>query len=175
MNQKASPSDNQSPPNATTVAAWLTEGTHLLGSGKAQAALPLLEKVYAADGHNFDAALNLSGACILTRRFKKAVGILEPLSAEYPDNAQVWTNLGAAYLGNPVLATDEQQQQAITAFKRALEVNPIAHSVAYNIGLIYRDRQETEEAKRWFRLAIKHDPLDQHARNHLHRLETDDE
>lgn len=166
--------ENQPPANPAAVVAWLYEGTRLLNSGNAGEALPLLEEAYAADPDNFDVALNVSGAYILTRKFRKAVPLLEKLSQEHPENAQVWTNLGAAYLGNPVLATDEQQRQAIAAFKRALAVNPVAYSVAYNIGLIYRDRQETEAAKKWFRLAIQHNPRDQHARNQLRRLEEDE-
>ncbi len=175
MNDNAPQLDSLSSPNAADVTAWLHEGTRLLSNGQASAALPLLQEAYEADPTSFDAALNLSGAYILTRRFKKAIGLLEPLSAVYSRNAQVWTNLGAAYLGNPVLATEEQQQQAIAAFKQALEVNPTAYSVAYNIGLIYRDRREKDEAKKWFRLAIQHNPLDQHARNLLRRLEDKDE
>jgi tetratricopeptide (TPR) repeat protein len=82
----------------------------------------------------------------------------------------IWTNLGAAYLGNPVLATDAQQQQAIAAFEQALALNPAAPSVAYNIGLIYRDRQENEQAIHWFRRAVQTNPRDKDARRILKRL-----
>ncbi|NIP52669.1 MAG: tetratricopeptide repeat protein, partial [Aliifodinibius sp.] len=94
----------------------------------------------------------------MNKKFRKAVPILETLSEYEPDNAMVWTNLGAAYLGNPVLAMDKQQLKAIAAFEQALEIDPIAPNVAYNIGLIYRDRQEHEEAIYWFRQAIKANP-----------------
>jgi len=70
----------------------------------------------------------------------------------------VWTNLGAAYLGNPILAKDEDQQRAIAAFKQALKLNPTAPNVAYNLGLIHRDRQEKDEALYWFRQAVKTNP-----------------
>jgi tetratricopeptide (TPR) repeat protein len=117
-----------------------------------------------------DATINLSGALILQGNFKKALTILEPLSEREPNNPMIWTNLGAAYLGNPVLARDEDQKRAIAAFKRALVIRPASPHAAYNIGLIYRDRKENEEAAKWFRQAIRDDPNDRHARSLLDRL-----
>jgi tetratricopeptide (TPR) repeat protein len=145
-------------------------GTRLLRQGKSEDALPLLRRAHELEPDNFDAALNLSGAYILQKKFRKAVPLLETLRDEEPDNAMVWTNLGAAYLGNPVLATDEQQQKAIDAFKQALELQPDARNVAYNIGLVYRDRRETGEAIRWFERALEINPDDEHARNILEKL-----
>lgn len=146
------------------------QGTRLLHSGRAAEALPLLEQAVLLKPGHTDATINLSGAYILAGRFKKALALLEPLSEREPDNAMVWTNLGAAYLGNPVLARDEEQRQAIAAFERALEIRPAAPSVAYNIGLIYRDRKETKKAISWFRHAIRDNPQDQHARSMLDKL-----
>lgn len=145
-------------------------GTELLHRGKTQKAVPLLQQAHKLDPSHVDAAVNLSGAYILTKKFKRAVAILEPLSQRMPDNATIWTNLGAAYLGNPVLARDEEQKRAIAAFKRALEINPAAPHVAYNIGLIYRDRQEIDQAIHWFERAVQTNPGDQDARNILRRL-----
>jgi tetratricopeptide (TPR) repeat protein len=157
--------------------AWelLREGTDLLRQGKVREALPLLEEAHEIDKVQPDVALNLGSAYILAGKFSKAVPILEALRAREPANAMVWTNLGAAYLGNPVLATDEQQRAAIDAFKRALEIDPVAPSVAYNIGLIYRDRGEREKAIQWFGRALESNPRDQHARHVLRRLIDEEE
>lgn len=163
---------NQPNPH-TKSAALLREGTRHLQSGKTSMALPILEEAYALDSDNFDVALNLSGAYILNGRFKLAAPILEALSEQYGKNPQVWTNLGAAYLGNPVLAQDEQQLRAIGAFEKALQLDPTAHSVAYNIGLIYRNRRDKEMAIRWFRRAVANDPHDKDAASQLRRLEED--
>ena len=154
--------------------ALLREGTNLLRQRRATDAMPLLEEAHRLDPAVPDAALNLSGAYIMAGQFKKAVPILEELREREPDNAMVWTNLGAAYLGNPILATTEQQMRAITAFKQALALDPSAPSVAYNLGLIYRDRQELENARHWFRRAVRTNPRDQHARSLLKRLESDE-
>lgn len=145
-------------------------GSELLQRGQVNDAVPLLQKAHAIDPDHFDASLNLSGAYILTRKFRHAVKLLERLREQAPNNAMVWTNLGAAYLGNPVLARDEEQLQAIAAFKRALQLDPIAPNVAYNIGLIYRDRREYDLAIAWFERAIKANPHDQDARNLVKKL-----
>jgi tetratricopeptide (TPR) repeat protein len=86
----------------------------------------------------------------------------------------VWINLGAAYLGNPVLATSDQQLQAIAAFERALELDPVAPSVHYNLGLIYVDRGQRGLAMTAFRKALQTNPLDHDARRWLARLESQD-
>ena len=153
---------------------YFTRGTELLHQGNASEAIPLLEKAYSTRPDHVDVIINLSGSYILAGKFKKAVALLEPLSEREKDNPMVWTNLGAAYLGNPVLARDREQQLAIAAFERALELRPAAPSVAYNIGLIYRDRQETSEAADWFRQAIKDNPNDQDARRMLGKMTATD-
>lgn len=150
-------------------------GTRLLRERKTAEALPLLLEAYRLDSDNLDAALNLSSAYILAGKFSKARVILEKLRDQHPQNAMVWTNLGAAYLGNPVLATDKSQRRAIDAFERALVIDPVAPSVAYNLGLIYRDRQEQEQAIKWFRRAVQTNPADRDAQRILARLLTEEE
>ncbi|MFQ5400725.1 MAG: tetratricopeptide repeat protein [Anaerolineae bacterium] len=150
--------------------ALFRQGTQLLHRGRVAEAAELLARAYELNPAHGDTAVNLSGAYILTKKFRQAVAILEALSEQEPDNPMVWTNLGAAYLGNPVLAKSEEQIRAIAAFERAIELNPAAPSVAYNIGLIYRDRQEREKAIFWFERAVKANPLDEDARRLLRRL-----
>lgn len=148
-------------------------GTQLLHAGQVEAAIPLLETAVQLNPTHINAGLNLGGAYILTKKFSKAVTVLEPVSVMAPDHAMVWTNLGAAYLGNPVLAGDEDQLKAINAFHRALGINPIAPNVAYNLGLIYRDRQDDQKAIYWFEQAIRHDPTDHDARSMLQKLSSE--
>jgi tetratricopeptide (TPR) repeat protein len=151
--------------------ALFRRGTDMLHRGNSERAVQLLERAYQIDPTHVDTAVNLSGAYILTKKFRKAVDVLEPISEQEPDHAMVWTNLGAAYLGNPILARDEEQLRAIGAFSKAIAINPIAPNVAYNIGLIYRDRGELEDAIHWFGWAIKANPADQDARRIKARLE----
>lgn len=161
---------NQQNSNPKRFDELLREGSRHLQYGDHERARELLEQAYLQDPSHFDAALNLSGAYLLGGKFKKAIVVLEGLVEQAPDNAMVWTNLGAAYLGNPVLARDEEQSKAITAFKRALEIDSAAPHVAYNLGLVYRDRGEPEEAIRWFEQALETNPDDRDACNILRRL-----
>ncbi|MGB1252391.1 MAG: tetratricopeptide repeat protein [Candidatus Promineifilaceae bacterium] len=147
-------------------------GTMLLQRGRHYQAAEVLERAYEQDPDNFDAALNLSAAYIKGKKFKDAIPILEKLDLADPDNAMVYTNLGAAYLGNPVLAKDEAQHKAIRAFKRSLDIDPTAPNIAYNIGLIYRDRRNWATAIEWFGTALKHNPNDADAQYWIDQLRT---
>ncbi len=148
----------------------LRQGTQALQQGKIGTAIELLEHAHQLDPENGDVTLNLSGAYILSKKFKQAVVLLEPLSERDSKNPMVWTNLGAAYLGNPVLATDEKQLRAIAAFEQAIELDLKAPNVAYNIGLIYRDRKDIDQALHWFRQALEANPNDAHAQQYIDQL-----
>ncbi len=148
----------------------LRQGTEALHMGHTAEAVRLLERAHRLDQENADVALNLGGAYILSQQFTKAVSILEPLSERDAHNPMVWTNLGAAYLGNPVLARDQDQRRAIAAFETALDLNPATPNVAYNLGLIYRDRDETDQALHWFRRALQTNPDDRDAHSLIEKL-----
>lgn len=173
-NGKSSPQKRRSPRQPENQQAkfyeLLGEGTQALQQGRVIEAMDLLEQAYELEPEHPDLLLNLGGAYILGKQWKKAVAVLEPLSERQPSNPMVWTNLGAAYLGNPVLATDEKQQRAIGAFKLAIALDPKAPNVAYNLGLIYRDRKEYEEAISWFKRALESNPSDKDARKFIARL-----
>ncbi len=152
------------------MARLSTAGIQLLREGSVAEAIPLLERAHAIDPRDYDAAFNLSAAYLVAGQFRSATPILEKLKVRFSDRPQVWTNLGAAYLGNPVLADSDRQLRAIDAFKQALALDPVAHSVAYNIGLVYRDRRDYEQAVHWFEQAVAHNPDDWDARRQLERL-----
>lgn len=142
----------------------LSKGTLLLKAGKHQQALAPLEAAYAADPDHFDVAFNLAGAYILNKKFEQSAEILEKLTEADPENPEIWQNLGAAYLGNPVLATETNQLRAVDAFVHALNLKPTMPNVAYNIGLIHKDRREWQAAFKWFEIAVKTDPEDRDAK-----------
>jgi tetratricopeptide (TPR) repeat protein len=153
-----------------TTQDLIRRGTRLLQRGKHIQALEPLEKAYNEDSDDFDAALNLSAAYILNKKFKLAIPILEALRDQEPNNAMLWTNLGAAYLGNPVLAKDIDQLKAIAAFRTALTFDPETPNGAYNIGLIYKDRKEWGIAAQWFEIALQVKPDDADARYWLDEM-----
>lgn len=149
----------------------LNRGAKLLEQGQAKEAISHLERAQQLDADSVPTLINLGGAYVMAGRHKEAIPILEAARDAEPLNAMIWINLGAAYLGNPVLATSEQQMQAITAFEKALELNPAAPSVHYNLGLIFVDRKESDLAVAAFRRAVQVNPLDRDARRWLRRLE----
>lgn len=149
---------------------WLRRGTEALHRGDIAKATRFLERAHQMEPDNQDAALNLGGAYILAKKFAQAVAVLEPLSEQVPHNPMVWTNLGAAYLGNPILAKEAEQLRAIAAFERAIELNPIAPNVAYNLGLVHLDRRENERALHWFQRAVQANPNDRDARRFVEQL-----
>lgn len=148
----------------------LGEGARLLAQNRPGEAAARLERAASLLPDDPDVAINLGGAYVLQRRYNKAVAVLERASRATPDNAMVWTNLAAAYLGSLELSGPQQQSKAIEAYERALQVDPAAPNVHYNLGLIYNDRQEHTQARLWFTRALEIDPGDRDARQWLARL-----
>lgn len=159
--------------NSEEFARYYITGTQLLHHGKAEKATRSLEKAHSLDPAHVDTAINLSGAYVLRKKFKQAIDLLEPFSQTDPDHIMIWTNLGAAYLGNPVLASDDEQMKAIHAFKKALEINPIAPNAAYNIGLIYYRRHDPINAAAYFQKAVQANPNDRDAHSLLERMRSE--
>jgi tetratricopeptide (TPR) repeat protein len=148
----------------------LSRGANLLQAGKAREALPPLERAHQLEPDSVPVAINLAGAYILLGRHSEAIPLLEAASQVEPDNPMIWTNLGAAYLGNPILATSEQQVRAIAAFQTALDANPAAPNVHYNLGLIFLRRDEVEAALAAFRGALTVNPFDRDAEHYVKTL-----
>ena len=69
--------------------------------------------------------------------------------------------------------TREGIGRAIAAFERAIELNPATPNVAYNLGLIHRDRDEVDKALYWFQRALQTNPNDGDARSHIEKLRYD--
>jgi tetratricopeptide (TPR) repeat protein len=150
-------------------------GAEYLRSGEVHNAVSALRRAYEMLPDDVPTAINLGGAYIMQKQFAKAIPILEQALEQEPENEMIWINLGAAYLGNPVLAQAEEQLKAIEAFERAIDINPIAPSVHYNLALIHRDRGEMEQAKTRFRQAIQANPHDRDAHRALARLEGEEQ
>lgn len=146
------------------------EAAQLLSQHRPGEAVPMLLKARELDPGNAAAAINLGGAYVLQGKHKQAVPILEEAARLEPENAMVWTNLAAAYLGKLPFATAEMQERAIVAFKTALRFDPRAPHVNYNLGLIYLERQDIEQAALHFYAALETDPNDRDAESWLERI-----
>ena len=154
------------------IGELVNTGATLLKTGKAQEALPYLQRAWELEPTEVAAAINLAGAYILLNRPKDAVPVLEAATELAPENAMAWMNLGAAYLGNPILATVEQQDKAIQAFEQAAQLQPGLPHVDYNIALIFRDQQKWAQACAHFQRALEVNPQDRDARMLLQQVQS---
>ena len=148
----------------------LSQGARLLAQNRPGEAAAKLEQAALLLPDDPDVAVNLGGAYVMQRRFNQAVAVLEQASRLTPGNAMVWTNLAAAYLGYLELSGPVQQSQAIAAYEQALQIDPAAPNVHYNLGLIYKDRQAWPQAEACFLAALEVDANDKDARAWLARL-----
>lgn len=147
------------------------EAAAFLQEGRPEKALPLLHQALDVLPDDTSVLLNLGGAYILLGRHEEAVAVLTRAADLAPDDAMVWCNLGAALLRLPGEREEEDQRRAIEALARALELDPQAANVAYNLGLVYRDRQEWQRAAHYFRRALLANPRDRDAASLLRRVE----
>jgi tetratricopeptide (TPR) repeat protein len=149
----------------------MRQAAFLLSNGNAKDAIPLLERCHELHPDDENVLMNLGGAYILIGKHERAVPLLEKAAELAPDNPNVWTNLAAAYLGKLVTSTRARQDNALTAYRRVIEIDAAYPNVHYNMGLIYVDRRDWQAAYDAFTHAIEANPHDQDARLMHRRVE----
>ncbi len=141
----------------------LNEGARLLRSQRPAEALKPLQQAHALLPDDSDVAITLSGALVMANKWSKAVTFLENAVEQHPDNARLWLNLAAAYLGRLEFSSLVRQNQAIGAYEHAIALDPVAPSAHYNIGLIYAEQKSWGQAADWFQAALRANPNDRDA------------
>ena len=141
----------------------LNEGARLLRSQRPAEALPPLQQAHELQPDDPDIAITLSGALVMANKWRKAVAFLEGAVELHPDNARLWLNLAAAYLGRLELSSRTRQDQAIEAYEQAIALDPVVPSAHYNIGLIYAEQKSWEQAADWFQATLRANPADKDA------------
>ncbi|MBN1564825.1 MAG: tetratricopeptide repeat protein [Anaerolineae bacterium] len=149
----------------------MRQASVLLSGGNAKEAIPLLERCHSLHPEDVNVLTNLGGAYILHGQHRYAVPVLEKASELAPHNPNVWSNLAAAYLGKLVTSTRAKQEQALVAYQRVIELDGAYPNVHYNMGLIYVDRREWDEAHAAFSRALEMNPYDQDAQTMLRQVE----
>ncbi len=159
------------PSNSTPKDAYrlLEEGVRLLNAGRYGEAIQVLEEAKTLAPDDPDILITLGGAMIMAGKWNKAEALLEKAVEKHPHNPRLWLNLAAARLGRLELSPRWRQDKAIEAYRRAIELDPIAPSAHYNVGLIHAQRQDWDEASQWFEAAVQANPLDKDARLWLKR------
>lgn len=157
--------------DSPVVRQALSASAQLLQQNQPQEVIELLQPLYEANPGHADLAINLGGAYVLLRKWDDAVDILTPAAEANPGNAMLWSNLAAAHLGRLELAGPRAQLQAIEAYKHALQADPKAPNVHYNLGLIFKERGELDRAMVMFERALDINPNDKDAAYWLERIE----
>jgi protein O-GlcNAc transferase len=126
---------------------------HLLGMllhqrGKAEAAVPFLERAIRLKADDAEMHSNLGVALSEAKRFEEAVASYHRALALEPNLAGVHSNLGVA------LAALKRFDEAIASYRRALELAPENAEALNNLGLALLDIGNAEEAARSFRTAL---------------------
>jgi tetratricopeptide (TPR) repeat protein len=147
----------------------LKEGVRLINAGRYGVAIQTLEEANRLLPDDPDIMMTLGGAMIMAGKWNPAERFLQDAVEKHPENARLWLNLAAAILGRLPLSPRDRQDRAIEAYKKAIELDPVAPSAHYNIGLIHAERKDWEEAIRWFEDAIRANPADRDARWWLQR------
>jgi cytochrome c-type biogenesis protein CcmH/NrfG len=83
---------------------------------------------------------------------------LEKITAQSPDNAEAWGNLGNAYFDS------ENFEKAIAAYTKSLAIKPDNTEIITDMGVMYRKSGNFAEAIKAFDRAIQIDPRVQVAR-----------
>ena len=164
------PSASQGPMSEDQFRQHMQRAAHLLSRGNGRDAVPLLERCYVLHPNDENVLINLGGAYILAERHHLAVPLLEKASELAPNNPAVWSNLAAAHLGKLVTASRARQDRALAAYNRVVDLEPDYPNVHYNMGLIFVDRREWENAYDAFTRAIETNPHDRDAHNMRRRV-----
>jgi predicted TPR repeat methyltransferase len=119
-------------------------------------------QILLCDSQCVEALTLLAFVCQVQGRVQESIALCQQALQINPSLAEVHRNMGALFAGQG--AADE----AVTAFRRALEVQS-NDAVAWNgLGLVLAQQQQRfEEAERCFRQALALQPEYTEARNHL--------
>lgn len=113
----------------------------------------LYEQILAINPKHTDSLNNLAVVLINLNQAAYAQTLLEKLIKIEP-SVKAFSNLGLAY------KEQQKKEEAIVAFKKALELNPGSVEVYSNIGLIYLDALNYKEAAIYFNKALYINPND---------------
>jgi ribosomal protein S12 methylthiotransferase accessory factor len=97
-------------------------------------------------------------------RFEEALGVLEKGRAIDDERTDIHNLMGFCHFKR------KAHEAAITSFKRVVKLNPASAIDYANIASNYRDLGQTEEAIRYYQIALDIDPTIDFARENLARL-----
>lgn len=119
-------------------------GFALFRSKQYAEALPYLLRAQQAAPNDADLKLILAENYVLLRKSPEARQIMEDLKANNDDNYKFWFNLGV------LRSMGGDKEEAISAYRRALEISPNDPDTLNNLGLLTFESGNYEEAAKIF-------------------------
>ena len=101
---------------------------------------------------SFEARLRAAQTLIRRSRITEAISVLQHLQETQPDNPVVLTTLSNAYVLNG------EQQRGFWVLRRALENEPVHHTIHLNIAGFYQSRGDTDTALQHINNSIQISP-----------------
>ena len=140
-----------------------------------------IEKDLLADSEQHETAksLNAIGVFYLTeKKFDEAIGQLEKGIVKYPNDVDLRSNLGAAYLEKAKLQNDDKKadilNKSLAELKKAIELDNTNLEAIFNKALALQEMNRSEEAVQAWKDYLQNDSDSKwadEARRHLSRLE----
>ncbi len=127
--------------------ALLGLGQLKLNSGKADEAIAILEHLVKLDPTNLDAKHLLARSYGMGNRLGDAARLFAELITTSLDNADVWSGYGRT------LAKSGSVQEAIAAYKKALELKPMDDAIHQGLGAAYLSIGQIDDAMPHFKNA----------------------
>lgn len=140
----------------------LLQGNVLFEEGKFAAALALYQEFVSKNPKLYQVRLNVGNCYMELQEYDKAIveyqKILEELNAEAADKrdnklkAQLYASIGDAYL------RQDKFKEAEEYFLKSIDIDLTDHALAYNVAEIMMNANNTDEAIRYYEMAIRIKP-----------------
>lgn len=133
----------------------------------------LLSEAFSEDP-NAETRRALGQMYLLQRQPDKAIEHLEQAKRSDPSNANIYADLGAAYLEKGKLGAPEVFRLSLENLQRALELNPNLHEALFNRALVHQYQDLNDQAEADWRAYLQRDSSSQwaaEARDNLRLLE----
>jgi tetratricopeptide (TPR) repeat protein len=138
--------------NPELVEAHSNLGYIELAENHYKKAVPYFEKAVAFNAKHEASVAGLAIALNESGNPTKAIELLTSLTKWYPESERHWFNLGTLF------QQENQNEQAIDAYKRALLVNPKHPPTFFNLATLYHETKQPQIAWTYYERCIQMDP-----------------
>jgi tetratricopeptide (TPR) repeat protein len=138
--------------NPELVEAHSNLGYIELAENHYKKAVPYFEKAVALNAKHEASVAGLAIALNESGNPTKAIELLTSLTKWYPESERHWFNLGTLF------QQENQNEQAIDAYKRALLVNPKHPPTFFNLATLYHETKQPQIAWTYYERCIQMDP-----------------